>query len=165
MDLLTRALKVVAGDRMKDILARLTSNRVVGAITGALVTAIVNSSSVTTVILVGFVSAGLLSMAQCVGVIMGANIGSRACSRLPRRRNPRARRGAPSARSPPTPLDGAPRPTQIVEVTGCLKICSPTRGRSVSTWGGTRVCVRRRPNRFINRVRLVANDNAQLLAA
>jgi len=76
MDLLTRALKVVAGDRMKDILARLTSNRFVGALTGAVVTAIVNSSSVTTVIMVGFVSAGLLSMAQCVGVIMGANIGS-----------------------------------------------------------------------------------------
>ena len=76
MDLLTRALKVVAGDRMKDILAKLTSNRFVGALTGAVVTAIVNSSSVTTVIMVGFVSAGLLSMAQCVGVIMGANIGS-----------------------------------------------------------------------------------------
>ena len=76
MDLLTRALKVVAGDRMKDILARLTSNRFAGAMTGAVVTAIVNSSSVTTVIMVGFVSAGLLSMAQCVGVIMGANIGS-----------------------------------------------------------------------------------------
>lgn len=76
MDLLTRALKVVAGDRMKDILARLTANRFAGALTGAVVTAIVNSSSVTTVIMVGFVSAGLLSMAQCVGVIMGANIGS-----------------------------------------------------------------------------------------
>jgi phosphate:Na+ symporter len=76
MDLLTRALKLVAGDRMKDILARLTRNRFVGALTGAVVTAVVNSSSVTTVILVGFVSAGLLSMAQCVGVIMGANIGS-----------------------------------------------------------------------------------------
>jgi len=76
MDLLTRALKVVAGDRMKDILAKLTANRFVGTVTGAVVTAIVNSSSVTTVIMVGFVSAGLMSMAQSVGVIMGANIGS-----------------------------------------------------------------------------------------
>lgn len=76
MDLLTRALRYVAGNRMRDILGRLTRNRFVGALTGAVVTAIVNSSSVTTVLLVGFVSAGLLSMAQCVGVIMGANIGS-----------------------------------------------------------------------------------------
>ena len=76
MDRLTRALKVVAGDRMKSILGRLTANRFAGAATGAVVTAIVNSSSVTTVIMVGFVSAGLMSMAQCVGVIMGANIGS-----------------------------------------------------------------------------------------
>jgi len=76
MDLLTRALKVVAGDRMKDILAKLTANRFAGTMTGAVVTAIVNSSSVTTVIMVGFVSAGLMSMAQSVGVIMGANIGS-----------------------------------------------------------------------------------------
>jgi len=76
MDALTRALKVVAGNRLKDILGKLTANRFMGAITGAAVTAIVNSSSVTTVIMVGFVSAGLLSMAQCVGVIMGANIGS-----------------------------------------------------------------------------------------
>ena len=58
MDRLTHALKVVAGDRMKQILAKLTTNRFLGAITGAVVTAIVNSSSVTTVIMVGFVSAG-----------------------------------------------------------------------------------------------------------
>jgi phosphate:Na+ symporter len=76
MDRLTRALKIVAGDRMKDILGKLTSNRFAGALTGAVVTAVVNSSSVTTVIMVGFVSAGLMSMAQSVGVIMGANIGS-----------------------------------------------------------------------------------------
>ena len=76
MDLMTVALKRAAGDYLKDILARLTRNRFMGVVVGALVTGIVNSSSVTTVILVGFISAGLLSMAQSISVIMGANIGS-----------------------------------------------------------------------------------------
>jgi phosphate:Na+ symporter len=67
---------------MKDILARLTTNRFMGALTGAFVTAIINSSSVTTVLLVGFISAGLMSLAQSVGVIMGANIGSTVTAQL-----------------------------------------------------------------------------------
>ncbi len=76
MDLMTGALKRAAGHYMKEILARLTRNRFMGVGVGAIVTAIVNSSSVTTVILIGFISAGLMSMAQSIGVIMGANIGS-----------------------------------------------------------------------------------------
>ena len=76
MDLMTVALKRAAGDYLKDILGRLTRNRFMGVGVGALVKGIVNSSSVTTVILVGFISAGLLSMAQSISVIMGANIGS-----------------------------------------------------------------------------------------
>jgi phosphate:Na+ symporter len=76
MDLMTKALKRAAGDRMKDLLGSMTRNRLVGVGMGAFVTGIVNSSSVTTVILVGFISAGLMSMAQSVSVIMGANIGS-----------------------------------------------------------------------------------------
>ncbi|WP_417809516.1 Na/Pi cotransporter family protein [Thioclava sp.] len=76
MDLLTNGLKRAAGDRLKDLLGKVTSNRFFGAGMGAVVTALVNSSSVTTVILVGFISAGLMSMAQSVSVIMGANIGS-----------------------------------------------------------------------------------------
>ena len=76
MDLMTGALKRAVGDYMKEILAKLTRNRLMAVGVGALVTGLVNSSSVTTVILVGFISAGLLSMAQSVGVIMGANIGS-----------------------------------------------------------------------------------------
>lgn len=76
MDLMTRALKRAAGDRMKELLGKFTRNRIVGVGMGALVTGMVNSSSVTTVILVGFISAGLMSMAQSVSVIMGANIGS-----------------------------------------------------------------------------------------
>lgn len=76
MDLMTAALKRVAGDHLKDLLGKVTNNRFMGVGMGALVTGLVNSSSVTTVILVGFISAGLMSMSQSVGVIMGANIGS-----------------------------------------------------------------------------------------
>jgi phosphate:Na+ symporter len=76
MDIMTQALKSAAGDYMKDILGKLTRNRFVGVGMGALVTAIIQSSSVTTVIIVGFISAGLMSMSQSVAVIMGANIGT-----------------------------------------------------------------------------------------
>lgn len=76
MEQMAEALKAVAGERMRLILARLTSNRIMGALTGAFVTAVMQSSSVTTVLVVGFISAGLMSMAQSIGVIMGANIGT-----------------------------------------------------------------------------------------
>ena len=69
-------LKAVAGERMKNILSTLTTNRYMGVFTGALVTAVIQSSSVTTVLVVGFISAGLMSLAQSIGVIMGANIGT-----------------------------------------------------------------------------------------
>ena len=69
-------LKAAAGERMKEILAGLTRTRVHAAFTGALVTAVIQSSSVTTVLVVGFVSAGLLTLTQSIGVIMGANIGT-----------------------------------------------------------------------------------------
>jgi phosphate:Na+ symporter len=70
------SLKVVAGDRMKSILARLTRNRVTGVLSGAFVTAVIQSSSVTTVLVVGFISAGLMTLTQSVGVILGADIGT-----------------------------------------------------------------------------------------
>ncbi len=76
MEQMADALKAVAGERMKIILAKLTTNRFMGAATGAFVTAIIQSSSVTTVLVVGFITAGLMSMAQSIGVIMGANIGT-----------------------------------------------------------------------------------------
>ena len=76
MEQMADALKAVAGERMKIILARLTTNRFMGAVTGAFVTAVIQSSSVTTVLVVGFITAGLMSMAQSIGVIMGANIGT-----------------------------------------------------------------------------------------
>lgn len=76
MDLLTRALKRVTGDQLKAILARLTDNRIKGLLLGAGVTSVVQSSSVTTVLVVGFISAGVMSLGQSVAVIMGANIGT-----------------------------------------------------------------------------------------
>ncbi len=76
MERMSDALKNVAGEKMKDILGMLSNNRFMGMITGAIVTAVIQSSSVTTVMLVGFVTAGLMSLSQTVGVIMGSNIGT-----------------------------------------------------------------------------------------
>jgi phosphate:Na+ symporter len=76
MDRLTDSLRVVVGDKARDILERLTKNRITGLFTGAAVTAVVQSSSVTTVLLVGFVTAGLMSFQQTIPVILGSNIGT-----------------------------------------------------------------------------------------
>lgn len=76
MEQMADSLKAVAGDRIKTILAKLTDSRIVGLITGAFVTAVIQSSSVTTVMLVGFVTAGLMSLSQAIGVILGADIGT-----------------------------------------------------------------------------------------
>src|SRR5210317_2266557 len=64
MEQMADSLKAVAGERMKIILAKLTTNRIMGAVTGAFVTAVIQSSSVTTVLVVGFITAGLMSMSQ-----------------------------------------------------------------------------------------------------
>ncbi len=76
MKLMSEALQKVAGDKMRSILAAMTSNRVKGVFTGVLITALIQSSSATTVMVVSFVNAGLLSLVESVGVIMGANIGT-----------------------------------------------------------------------------------------
>jgi phosphate:Na+ symporter len=76
MEQMTDALKMVAGQGMKKLLHKLTTNRFKAAFAGALVTAVIQSSSVTTVLVVGFISAGLLSLSQSIGIIMGANIGT-----------------------------------------------------------------------------------------
>jgi len=76
MEQMAESLKRVAGSRMKDILGKLTSSRLMGLLTGAFVTAVIQSSSVTTVMLVGFVTAGLMSLSQAIGVILGADIGT-----------------------------------------------------------------------------------------
>jgi len=76
LEVLSEGLKKAAGNALRDILEKLTVNRFMGALTGAFVTGVLNSSSVTTVLVVGFVTAGVMTLAQSVGVIMGANIGS-----------------------------------------------------------------------------------------
>lgn len=76
MEQMTDGLKTVAGKKMKKLLLRITSNRFKGALTGAFVTSVIQSSSVTTVIVVGFISAGLLQLKQAISIIMGANIGT-----------------------------------------------------------------------------------------
>ena len=69
-------LQKAAGSKMKDILAALTKNKLMGVLLGTLVTGVIQSSSATTVMVVGFVNAGLMNLSQAVGIIMGANIGT-----------------------------------------------------------------------------------------
>lgn len=76
MKLMSEALQKVAGARMRSILTAMTQNRFMGILTGVFVTAVIQSSSATTVMVVSFVNAGLMTLAQSIGVIMGANIGT-----------------------------------------------------------------------------------------
>lgn len=76
MKIMSEGLQKVAGDKLRSILSVMTTNRVTGILTGVLITALVQSSSATTVMVVSFVNAGLLSLAQSIGVIMGANVGT-----------------------------------------------------------------------------------------
>lgn len=76
MKVMSEGLQKVAGDRLRGILATMTKNRLMGVLTGVLITALIQSSSATTVMVVSFVNAGLLSLAQSITVIMGANIGT-----------------------------------------------------------------------------------------
>lgn len=76
MKMMSEALQKVAGPQLRHILAKMTTNRLTGMLTGTMVTSIVQSSSATTVMTVSFVSAGLLTLAQAISVIMGANIGT-----------------------------------------------------------------------------------------
>ena len=76
LELMTGGLKAVAGASLEGALAKLTANRFLGLVSGAFITAVLNSSTITTVLIVGFVSAGLMTLNQAVPMIMGANIGS-----------------------------------------------------------------------------------------
>ncbi len=78
MQLMSEALQKVAGNKMRNILAAVTKNKAVGILTGMLITAVIQSSSATTVMVVSFVNAGLLNLVQAFSVIMGANIGTTA---------------------------------------------------------------------------------------
>lgn len=76
MQMMSSNLEAVAGNRMKQILERLTANRFLGVLVGAGITAIIQSSSATTVMVVGFVNSGLMTLNQAIWIIMGANIGT-----------------------------------------------------------------------------------------
>ena len=76
MQMMSTNLEAVAGNRMKQILERLTANRFLGVLVGAGITAIIQSSSATTVMVVGFVNSGLMTLNQAIWIIMGANIGT-----------------------------------------------------------------------------------------
>jgi phosphate:Na+ symporter len=76
MQMMSEGLEKLAGDRMKQILEKLTANRFLGVLVGAVITAVIQSSSATTVMVVGFVNTGLMTLNQAVWIIMGANIGT-----------------------------------------------------------------------------------------
>lgn len=82
MNMMSDNLQKAAGERMKSILAFLTSNPLLGVVAGALTTAVLQSSSATTVMVIGFVSAGLMTLPQAISVIMGANIGTTMTAQL-----------------------------------------------------------------------------------
>ena len=76
MQRMTKALTTVAGGGMRSLLGRLTRNRFTAALAGAITTAVIQSSSATTVLVVAFVSTNLLTLSQAIGVIIGANVGT-----------------------------------------------------------------------------------------
>ena len=76
MQMTSSGLEAAAGDKMKSVLERLTANRFMGVLVGAVITAVIQSSSATTVMVVGFVNAGMMTLNQAVWIIMGANIGT-----------------------------------------------------------------------------------------
>ena len=76
MQMMSSGLEAAAGNRMKSILEKLTSNRLLGVLVGTVITAVIQSSSATTVMVVGFVNSGMMTLRQAVWIIMGANIGT-----------------------------------------------------------------------------------------
>ena len=76
MNIMGEALERAAGNSLRSLLGKLTTNRMLGFLTGMAVTAVIQSSSATTVMVVGFVNSGLLSLGQAINVIMGANVGT-----------------------------------------------------------------------------------------
>ncbi len=76
MQIMSQGLENAAGNRMKKLLEALTKNKIMGVMLGAVITAVIQSSSATTVMVVGFVNAGIMNLTQAMGVIMGANIGT-----------------------------------------------------------------------------------------
>lgn len=82
MKILSEGLQKIAGDRLRRLLSTLTENRLLGVLSGAGITALIQSSTATTVMAVGFVNAGLMSLLQAIGVVIGANIGTTVTAQL-----------------------------------------------------------------------------------
>ena len=82
MNLMSDSLQLIAGSRLKSIISAMTSNPLTGILTGLGVTALIQSSSATTVMTVGFVNAGLMTLQQAIGIILGANIGTTVTAQL-----------------------------------------------------------------------------------
>ncbi len=82
MRIMSDGLKKVAGKKLRAVLSAVSSNRVIACVTGTVITSIIQSSSATTVMLVGFVDAGLLTLTQAIGVVLGANIGTTVTAQL-----------------------------------------------------------------------------------
>ena len=76
MNIMGQALERKAGNKLKDLLAKMTNSKFKGFLTGLVITAVIQSSSATTVMVVGFVNSGLMTLRQAINVIMGANIGT-----------------------------------------------------------------------------------------
>ena len=76
MQIMAQGLENAAGSKMKSLLEVLTKNKLMGVLLGAAITAVIQSSSATTVMVVGFVNAGIMNLTQAMGVIMGANVGT-----------------------------------------------------------------------------------------
>ncbi|MBW2099274.1 MAG: Na/Pi cotransporter family protein [Deltaproteobacteria bacterium] len=82
MNMMTEGLQMSAGNRIKKVLSAISSNRIIGCATGAGVTAVIQSSSATTVMLIGFVGAGMMTLQQAVGVVLGVNMGTTVTAQL-----------------------------------------------------------------------------------
>jgi phosphate:Na+ symporter len=82
MRIMSDGLKKVAGKKLRSVLSAVSSNRVIACVTGTVITSIIQSSSATTVMLVGFVDAGLMTLTQAIGVVLGANIGTTVTAQL-----------------------------------------------------------------------------------
>ena len=83
MEMMSSGLELVAGDKLRNVIEKMTSSFFKSILVGTFVTAIIQSSSATTVMVVGFVNAGLMTIYQAVGIIMGANIGTTITGQLP----------------------------------------------------------------------------------
>ena len=114
MQMMSVGLEAAAGNKMKQILERLTANRFLGVLVGAVITAVIQSSSATTVMVVGFVNSGMMTLRQAVWIIMGANIGTTITGAI-----------APTSKAISCPVIVVPILAPIIIHTACVKVIIP----------------------------------------